>query len=139
MANVQTQPMVVSPLANAQEKKMNGGMLPNNTNLYTNCNMRWNRTRTVGERRFLLPCISIPLKCGPQAPTVAFGVACKLCTGRPGDVVHPLPSRKVTAATTQQWSLREKTIGNQPCSSVQLRCHKCLAVLDRWRMSVQPW
>ena len=31
----------------------------------------------------LLLCISIPLKCGPQAPTVAFGMACRLCTGRP--------------------------------------------------------
>ena len=68
----------------------------------------------------LLLCISIPLKCGSQAPTVAFGVACRLCTGRPGDVVHPLPSRKVMVATTQQWSLREKNGGNQPCGSVRL-------------------
>ena len=48
----------------------------------------------------LLLCISIPLKCGPQAPTVAFGVACRLCTRRPRDVVHPLLSRKVMVATT---------------------------------------
>ena len=59
----------------------------------------------------LLLCISIPLKCGPQAPTVAFGVAYRLYTRRPGYVVHPLPSGKVTAATTQQWSLREKNGG----------------------------
>ena len=50
----------------------------------------------------LLLCISIPLKCGPQAPTVAFGVACRLCIGRPGDVVHPLASSKMMVVTTQQ-------------------------------------
>ena len=87
----------------------------------------------------LLLCISILLKCNPQAPTIAFGVVCKLCTGRLGDVVHPLLGKKVTAATIQQWSLREKNGGNQPCGSVRLWCHIWHAMLDRWRRSVKPW
>ena len=87
-------------------------------------------------RHDLLLCFSIPLECGPQAATVAFEVTHKFCTGKAGD---PLPSMKVTAATTQQWSLREKNGGNQPCSSLRLRCHGRHTIVDYWRTSVKHW
>ena len=96
---------------------------PNVTKEYKNVyqlqfEVEWNLAQHVRDN--LLLCISIPLKCGPQAPTIAFRVACKLCTGKPRDVMHPLPSKKVTVVTTQQWSLRNKNGGNQPCGSVRL-------------------
>ena len=90
-------------------------------------------------RHDLLLCISVRLECGPQAATVASGVACRFYTGRAGDLVHPVPSMKVTAAATQQWSLREKNGGNQPCGNLRPRCQGRRAVVEWWRTSVQRW
>ena len=56
-------------------------------------------------RHDLLLCISVPLECGPQVATVACSVACRFCTGRAGDLVHPIPSMKVMSAATQEWNL----------------------------------
>ena len=69
-------------------------------------------------RHDLLLCISVPLECGPQAATVASGVTCRSCIGRAGALVHPVPSMKVMAVATQQWDLREKNGGNQPCGNL---------------------
>ena len=115
---------------------------PNVTKKYRNvCQLQLEVERNLVDqvRHDLLLCISVPLECGPQAATVASGVACKFCTGRAGDLVHPVPSMKVTAAATQQWSLREKNGGNQPCGNLRLRCHGRHAVVERWRTSVQRW
>ena len=90
-------------------------------------------------RHNMLLCISVPLECGPQAATVASGVACRFCTGRAGDLVHPVLSMKVTAAATQQCSLQEKNGGNQPCGNLRLRCHGAHIVVKRWRTSVKRW
>ena len=87
----------------------------------------------------LLLCISVPLECDPQAATVASSVACKFCTRRAGDLDHLVLSMKVTAVATQQWSLREKNGGNQPCSNMQRRCHGHHTVVERWRTSVKRW
>ena len=88
-------------------------------------------------RHDLLLCFSVPLECGPQAATVGCGLACRLCTRRPGDLVHPLPSMKVTAATTQLRRLRQKNGGNQPCSSLPVRRHRRVTVVPRWRTTVK--
>ena len=94
---------------------------PNVTKKYKNvCQLQlqvvWNLVDQI-THDFLL-CISVPLECGPQVATVASGVACRFCTGRAGDLVYPVPSMKVMAAATQQWSLREKNGGNQPCGNL---------------------
>ena len=81
---------------------------PNVTDKYRNvCQLQFEVERNLGEqvRHDLLLCFSVPLECSPQVATVASGVACRFCTGRAGDLVHPLPSMKVMAATTQQQSL----------------------------------
>ena len=115
---------------------------PNVTKKYRNvCQLQLEVERNLVDqvRHDLLLCISVPLECGPQAATVACGVACRFCTGRAGDLVHPVPSMKVTAGATQQWSLRGKNGGNQRCSNLRLRCHGLHAVVERWRTSVQRW
>ena len=119
--------------------RTNGQMLPRNTEMYANCSWRWSGTLVDQVRHDLLLCISVPLECGPQVATVASGVAYRFCTGRAGDLVHLVPSMKVTVEATQQWSLREKNGGNQRCSNLRLRCHGRHAVVERWRMSVQLW
>ena len=63
------------------------------------------RNLVVQVRHDLLLCISIPLECGPEAATVDSSIAYKFCTGRARDLIHPVPSIKVTVAATQQWSL----------------------------------
>ena len=76
---------------------------PNVTKKYRNvCQLQLEVEQNLVEqvRNDLLLCISIPLECGPQAATVASSVAYRFCTGRAGDLVHPLPSMKVTAAAT---------------------------------------
>ena len=81
---------------------------PNVSKKYRNvCQMQLEVEQNLVDqvRHDLLLCISIPLECGPQAATVAFVVAYRFCTGRTGDLVHLVPSMKVMAATTQQWSL----------------------------------
>ena len=81
---------------------------PNVTKEYNNVHqLQFEVERNLAQqvRDDLLLCISIPLTCSPQAPTIAFGVVCRLCTGRPGDVVYPLLGKKVMATTIQQWSL----------------------------------
>ena len=115
---------------------------PNVTKKYRNvCQLQLEVERNLVDhvRHDLLLCISVPLECGPQAATVACGVACRFCTGRAGDLVHPIPSMKVTAGATQQWSLRGKNGGNQRCSNLRLRCHRRHAVVERWRTSVKRW
>ena len=96
---------------------------PNVTEKYKNvCHLQLEVERNLAEqvRHNLLLCFSIPLECGPQATTVASGVACRFYIGRAGDLVHPVLSMKVTVAATQQWRLRAKNGGNQPCGSVRL-------------------
>ena len=115
---------------------------PNVTDKYKNvCQLQFEVERNLAKqvRHNLLLCFSVPLECSPQAATVASSIACKFCTGRARDLVHPLLSMKVTTATTQQGSLREKNGGNQPCSSLRLWCHGRYAIVDRWRMSVKHW
>ena len=104
----------------------------NVTNKYKNvCQLQLEVERNLVDqvRHDLLLCISVPLECGPQATTVACGVACTFCIGRSGDLVHLVPSMKATAATTQQWRLRKKNGGNQPCGNLRLRCHGRYAVV----------
>ena len=75
----------------------------NVTDKYRNvCQLQLEVERNLVEqvRYDLLLCISVPLESGPQVATVAFGVACRFCTGRAGDLVHPIPSMKVMVATT---------------------------------------
>ena len=115
---------------------------PNVADKYRNvCHLQLEVEQNLVEqmRHDLLVCISVPLECNPQATTVASGVACRFCTGRAGDLVHPIPSMKVMAAATQQWSLQEKNGRNQPCSNLQLRCHGHHAVAGCWRTSVKRW
>ena len=94
-------------------------------------------------RHDLLLCISVPLECGPQVATVASGVACIFCIGRSGNLVHPVLSMKVIAATTQQWSLREKkrwkstlwksaTVMPQALRSCGTLKDKCEALVTKW-------
>ena len=75
----------------------------NVTDKYKNvCQLQLELERNLVDqvRHDLLLCISVPLECVPQAATVAFGVAYKFCTRRPGDLIHPIPSMKVTAIAT---------------------------------------
>ena len=77
---------------------------PNVTKKYKNvCQLQLEVERNLVDqlRHDLLFCISVPLECSPQGATVAFGVGCKFCIGRDGDLVYPIPSIKVMAATTQ--------------------------------------
>ena len=77
---------------------------PNVAKKYRNvCQLQLEVERNLVDqvRHDLLLCISVPLECGPQAATVACGVACRFCIGRAGDLVHPVPSMKVTAGATQ--------------------------------------
>ena len=94
---------------------------PNVTKKYRNlCQLQFEVEQNLAEqvRHGLLLCFSIPLECGHQAATVASGVVCRYITGRTGDLVHPLPSMKLTAMTTQPRSLQEKHDGNQPYSNL---------------------
>ena len=96
---------------------------PNVTNKYRNIyQLQFEVEQNLVEqvRHDLLLCFSLPLECGPQVATVAFAVACRFCIRRAGDLVHHILSMKVTAATTQQQSVREKNSGNQPCGSLRL-------------------
>ena len=93
---------------------------PNVTDKYRNvCQLQVEVERSLVEqvRHDLLLCIFVPLECGPQTATIASGVAYRFCIGRAGDLVHPALSMNATAAATQQWSLREKNGGNQPCGN----------------------
>ena len=77
---------------------------PNVTKKYRNvCQLQLEVEQNLVDqvRHDLLLCISIPLECGPQAATIAYGVAYRFCTGRARDLVHPVPSMKVTAEATQ--------------------------------------
>ena len=49
----------------------------------------------VGETRFVT-FLLCPFGMRPQATTFASGIACRFITGRAGDLVHPVPSMKVT-------------------------------------------
>ena len=77
---------------------------PNITNKYKSvCQLQLEVERNLVDqvRHDLLLCISVPLECGPEVATVAFGIACRFCTRRTGALVHSIPSMKVTVAATQ--------------------------------------
>ena len=76
---------------------------PNVTDKYRNvCQLQLEVERNLIDqvRHDLLLYIYVPLECGLQAATVVFGVACKFCTGKVGDLVHRVPSMKVVVVGT---------------------------------------
>ena len=71
-----------------------------------------------GESRFVAFHVHPFAMCTPSANFVVE-VACSWSIGRPRDVVHHHPSKKVPPATTQERSIWENNGGNLACGLVQ--------------------